>query len=342
MPDTSAIHANVNDEYNVYRESSLAASDPSGTVDNAYDNHMASLVGESTKNHKRQIWEKYHQDLMRKVALQRTGDGSLRDMALDSYMLEKLDPKHRMGNLLLQCLNRYKELRPTEPFFEWLDGLGEFGVVAELRSCFLLEGNYMRSCDGSRIKHNDGRDNMRSGFRSNADSNISLTEVKNMIRGVAYLDQQARNSYRVDHQSGLLCQGGKPIGTDKMRTAASGIGWGIFVLSPSDVFYTGSHSVGQFHHSSFLQGHAVKGAGEWMIDNGILKIITAKSGHYRPQKQHFVNCLMVLRPLLSQHKTDVKVFPQKGESDAPNAKRKSILVNAEEFLRDPGKYEVWS
>ncbi|TWU57656.1 hypothetical protein [Rubripirellula reticaptiva] len=79
------------------------------------------------------------------------------------------------------------------------------------------------------------------------------------------------------------------------------------MLSPIDVFYTGSHIIGQFHHSSFLRGNSVKGAGEWMVKNGTLKIITSKSGHYRPQKIHFINCFKSLGPLSRSHGTQVRV-----------------------------------
>jgi hypothetical protein len=40
--------------------------------------------------------------------------------------------------------------------------------------------------------------------------------------------------------------------------------------------------VGVFHHSTFLSGSAVMAAGELVVQQGLVKCITAKSGHYTP------------------------------------------------------------
>lgn len=50
--------------------------------------------------------------------------------------------------------------------------------------------------------------------------------------------------------------------------------------------YAGSHEEGYFHHSSFLAGKPVSAAGEIEVNNGILKTITDKSGHYRPTAEY--------------------------------------------------------
>jgi hypothetical protein len=52
---------------------------------------------------------------------------------------------------------------------------------------------------------------------------------------------------------------------------------------------------GLFHHSSFLGGAPVLGAGEWQVRTGLLRLITAKSGHYQPEMRHFVGVLTSLR-----------------------------------------------
>jgi hypothetical protein len=48
----------------------------------------------------------------------------------------------------------------------------------------------------------------------------------------------------------------------------SGKGWGIFVCDPTGNLYLGTHKVGRFHHSSFLEGTAVIAAGEMVVENG--------------------------------------------------------------------------
>ena len=77
--------------------------------------------------------------------------------------------------------------------------------------------------------------------------------------------------------------------TRTMETHFSGNGWAIFVVSPEGKFFSGSHQVGKHHHSSFLGGGAVIAAGEIVIDDGVVKIITAKSGHYKPSAHNMRN-----------------------------------------------------
>lgn len=50
------------------------------------------------------------------------------------------------------------------------------------------------------------------------------------------------------------------------------------------IFASKSHSVGVFHHSSFLQGKPVSAAGEIEVQNGEILLVTNNSGHYRPNK----------------------------------------------------------
>lgn len=67
-----------------------------------------------------------------------------------------------------------------------------------------------------------------------------------------------------------------------LSTAFSGSGWAIFVVSPDGKLYAHKHKVGVFHHSTFLSGSAVMAAGELVVQQGVVKCITAKSGHYAP------------------------------------------------------------
>lgn len=71
-------------------------------------------------------------------------------------------------------------------------------------------------------------------------------------------------------------------------TAFSGTGWAIFVVSPTGQVYSGSHTVGTHHHSSFLGGGAVMAAGEMVVDNGQVRFLTGKSGHYKPDPENLL------------------------------------------------------
>lgn len=84
--------------------------------------------------------------------------------------------------------------------------------------------------------------------------------------------------------------------TRGLETCFSGLGWAIFVVSPTGQLYSHKHVEGTFHHSSFLGGSAVMAAGEILVVNGDVRIITAKSGHYKPTPENISNM--------------VKIFPQ--------------------------------
>ncbi len=92
------------------------------------------------------------------------------------------------------------------------------------------------------------------------------------------------------HFSGpsLLDTSDQPYHTAAKETAFSGTGWAIFVISPEGDFFSGSHEVGKHHHSSFLGGGAVMAAGEIVVDNGIIRFITGKSGHYKPAPENLL------------------------------------------------------
>ena len=77
-----------------------------------------------------------------------------------------------------------------------------------------------------------------------------------------------------------------PFDTQALQTAASGAGWAIFVVSLTGAMYAHKHEVGIYHHSTFLSGSAVLAAGELCCDQGVIKCVTAKSGHYAPSKEN--------------------------------------------------------
>jgi hypothetical protein len=79
--------------------------------------------------------------------------------------------------------------------------------------------------------------------------------------------------------------------TDDMMSKVAGSGWGIFVMSEHGKWYAGTHTVGLFHHSSFLAGDVVACAGELKVSNGSLKGISNKSGHYAPTAEMLMQSL---------------------------------------------------
>lgn len=186
-------------------------------------------------------------------------------IAGSEYKLEKLDPKHRVGFVLKVFLDHYQaKSNPQLPFFQWLDSLSteKVGKILDRHVANPAHRNAM---------------------------------AQMFTRGVDYLDAASRMTYSVGYTRGLMQWQHRALDTTDLETKFSGKGWAIWVLSPeTKTFYTNSHKVGEFHHSSFLQGKKVVGAGEWKVTNGKLSIITGKTGHYRCGPDELASSLRVL------------------------------------------------
>lgn len=109
---------------------------------------------------------------------------------------------------------------------------------------------------------------------------------------VTYCSAIQAEAYRMEFESdGLLhrAHDGSKYDTSGLETCASGRGWAIFVLSPEGKLYSHKHVEGVFHHSSFLSGAAVLAAGEMLVNDGKIRIINAKSGHYMPLPENMAS-----------------------------------------------------
>lgn len=106
---------------------------------------------------------------------------------------------------------------------------------------------------------------------------------KHLAQRVTYLSPEEREEYGVDIVGGVFrwAESGDLVHTGGMTTHFSGPGHAIWVCSAERRFYCADHVLGSFHHSSFLGGVPVMGAGEWAIDRGRLVMISNKTGHYR-------------------------------------------------------------
>lgn len=62
-----------------------------------------------------------------------------------------------------------------------------------------------------------------------------------------------------------------------------------------NLYASNKHEVGFFHHSSFLAGGPVAGAGELRVVNGHLHFMSDQSGHYRPTPEHLEQVVERLR-----------------------------------------------
>jgi hypothetical protein len=69
---------------------------------------------------------------------------------------------------------------------------------------------------------------------------------------------------------------------------------GIYVLGRNDVFY-GDTDRSAIHHTSFMNGEPIKGAGHMHMTGGALDKIDVNSGHYFPSPTQMLNTVLQLR-----------------------------------------------
>jgi hypothetical protein len=116
---------------------------------------------------------------------------------------------------------------------------------------------------------------------------------------VQYLDEAGRQRYRltVGSDGRLYDSAGRRFDTSGGTSAWSrGRGRAIFVMDEQGNLYASNRQiVGQFHHSSFLGGNPVAGAGELEVADGNLMAISRQSGHYKPQLEHLQQTVDHLR-----------------------------------------------
>lgn len=230
-------------------------------------------------------------------------DGMI-NIARPKYHLEKLDHKHRMGDVLVELHPEWARTPCGMGFFEWLDSLSYFEVFARLKA---LKGE-----------------------------TFARTNAPAFMQGVKYLDSVSRRSYQVllSVKRHCMLYNGKPLSTASLRTAFSGMGWGAWVMSEAGRFYTGPHIKGEFHHSSFVSGGMVRAAGEWKVEDGRLKYITGKTGHYECPIAKLVEALQAIQAKIGLSGANVIVWDRvtKKATEFPAMVFISNPVMQEEYL----------
>jgi len=128
---------------------------------------------------------------------------------------------------------------------------------------------------------------------------LELGGVAKLTRKVVYLSKEEREDYRVlVKPSGLSwATFGKALHTLGHNPSVGGFDAHsfIFVISRDKELYAGETIQGEFHHSSFLGGMPVLGAGQIQVDKGRLLKITNVSGHYRPDLDRHYNALLLMK-----------------------------------------------
>jgi hypothetical protein len=121
---------------------------------------------------------------------------------------------------------------------------------------------------------------------------------------VHYMSPGELEESRLFARDGLLHRAvdGMPFDTQQAATHWSGQGRAMFVMDKHGNLYASvEQDVGRLHHSSFLSGKPVAGAGELEVRDGLPVLITRKSGHYLPTEEQ----LFQVRDMLSEQGIDV-------------------------------------
>jgi len=124
--------------------------------------------------------------------------------------------------------------------------------------------------------HYIGEEKGIGGF---AEQNKEWTDVKTV-----YLDGKEREMHRMFVIDGKLYDSkGLPITIKEVEEITAG----IYVMDKKGNFYWRNNGdVGEFHHSSFLAGEEVAGAGIFKSENGVMTFLSNGSGHYKPESGH--------------------------------------------------------
>jgi hypothetical protein len=157
--------------------------------------------------------------------------------------------------------------------------------------------SWLESPDGIRARE-DVLDSLRGYFdyRSSEKEIHPITQVlvhKTDIDKlkIKYVSDEERKTYAVQFRTNLegetllYSSEGTPI-----------VGTFAYVIGPDKTIYAAPHKPNQFHHSSFLRGTAVIGAGKFTTDsNGKILALDNNSGHYRPSRANFEDTLRIFK-----------------------------------------------
>lgn len=137
-------------------------------------------------------------------------------------------------------------------------------------------------------------DPYRVYFTAGMIPNFHITSLR--TQRVKYCTPEERDGYLITVEHGVVKDAsGNPYHTGAKETAFSGAGWAIYVMDFDKNFYSESHIINEFHHSSFLAGGPVLGAGELAVDSGRLVALTNKTGHYQAGEKELERTLEVLQ-----------------------------------------------
>lgn len=188
-----------------------------------------------------------------------------------NYWLEGLDPKHRSwGHMNPQFFNDWMaDATNTLNFFDWLEA-------------------------------------------KNLGQNLPQVQYLAPDERWKYMCVFGEDKIMYRHQASLGTRGTGDIPLERfttwgLETAHSGENYAIWVCSPGGIFYTNTHKVSEFHHSTFLAGGRVLAAGEWVVTAGKLLLISHKTGHHAASPANLFSAMKLLQDRIDISRTVVHV-----------------------------------
>ena len=188
--------------------------------------------------------------------------------------LELLDKHHRLGQVLKKYFDDWVYSNQTCSFWEYLDKLDP----DTLKKLAKVSVRYVEDLI------------YRDLFEVTFDNGLMRSRMSPIVQNMAISGLPRANVFG-NADDKLLDTSTWP---SNALTSASA-GWAAFVLSPKEVLYAGMHVSGVFHHSSFLCGAPVLASGMMRVENGRIRGIHEKNGHYRSQEIHLMAFLRLLQ-----------------------------------------------
>ncbi|WP_036286505.1 hypothetical protein [Methylosinus sp. PW1] len=180
----------------------------------------------------------------------------------------------------------------------------------------------------------------KEGASADADGNVEMANM-GALKVVYDTTAAQQGLTRVYVNGGRLFHDAlfrRPFSTKSMVTHFSGLGKGVFVMSQEGNIHIHSHIVGHYHHSSLLGGGAVACAGEIEVDNGLIKSMSNKSGHYIPDYRHLHQIFHQLKKKGVGLHFPISVFGYADGSSPTTAKK---FDSAQQFLDEmKTQYEI--
>lgn len=145
---------------------------------------------------------------------------------------------------------------------------------------------------------------------------------------IVYLtSDEERAKHKIEFRNGSIYHEGKPLHTLSKEKKHNLY---VYVLGLDGEFYACKHKIFHFHHSSLFGGETVLGAGEIIVNNGKIELISNISGHYIPHPKHIFRTLEVLYAKYGPL-TDIKLELMYGDIHT------KVIYNAQEYLDTRGQ-----